>query len=249
MLDRRLCRWISTVVGISGRQRPQGAWGWRRLAEAPVSVPSAAAGPPGRCFSRIKLLIARLAVILEGIVTTLDAERRVNIAPMGPIVDAAMHRFIFRPYQTSTTYANLARTGEGVFHVVDDVLLLAQAAVGQIEPLPNLVRAEAVDGMILADACRWYAFRVASIDASHPRTEIISDVIAHDAIRDFFGFNRAKHAVVEAAILATRVHLLPAEEIERDLSRHAVLVQKTGGPREHKAFEFLSNYIHKSQSP
>jgi uncharacterized protein len=182
-------------------------------------------------------------MILEGIVTTLNADASANISPMGPLVDAAMERLVLRPYQTSTTYVNLKRTGEGVFHVTDDVLLLAKAAVGEPAPLPALVRAEKVNGLILADACRWYAFRVQSIDDNQPRSQIVADVVDRGRIRDFFGFNRAKHAVVEAAILATRVGLLPREEIAAEFNRLAVIVEKTGGEQEHLAFEHLQDYV------
>ena len=60
---------------------------------------------------------------------------------------------------------------------------------------------------------------------------------------DFFGFNRARHAVLEAAILATRGHLLPAVEIQAELARLRPWVDKTGEPAEHRAFQFLSEYI------
>jgi hypothetical protein len=182
-------------------------------------------------------------VILEGLVTTLNADGSPNISPMGPRVDPQMRRLILRPYQTSTTYANLKKRGEGVFHVTDNVLLIAQAAVGEPSPRPALVPANAVEGVILMDACRWYAFRVSSFDDSHDRTEIVADVVDSGRTRDFFGFNRAKHAVVEAAILATRVHLLPRDEIVAELARLAPLVQKTGGEQEHQAFEFLREYV------
>jgi hypothetical protein len=182
-------------------------------------------------------------MILEGIVTTRNPDGTINISPMGPHVDASMERLVLRPYQTSTTYQNLKRTREGVFHVIDDVLLLAQAAVGQPDPIPRMIDAPAIDGAILSDACRWYAFRVESLDDRAERTEIIARVIDRGTIRDFFGFNRAKHAVVEAAILATRTAFLPAEEIRREFERLAVPVEKTGGPQEHEAFEFLQRYI------
>ena len=182
-------------------------------------------------------------MILEGIVTTLNADGSVNIAPMGPRVDEGLERLLLRPYQTSTTYANLKRSGEGVFHVTDDVLLLAQAAIDAVDPPPELLRAEAVAGVILANACRWYAFRVRSIDDRQPRTEIVAEVVDHGRRREFFGFNRAKHAVLEAAILATRLALIPRAEIEAELARLAAPVEKTGGPREHQAFELLRNYV------
>jgi uncharacterized protein len=71
-------------------------------------------------------------------------------------------------------------------------------------------------------------------------------VVDRGTIREFFGFNRAKHAVVEAAILATRTAFLPPEEIRGEFARLAVLVEKTGGPREHEAFEFLERFIDKA---
>lgn len=182
-------------------------------------------------------------MILEGIVTTLFADGTVNVAPMGPEVDPAMSRLVLKPYQTSTTYQNLKRTGQGVFHVTDDVELLARAAVGTLDPLPAMQPANAVEGKILSGACRWYAFRVGSLDDSQERTRIVCDVVAAGRLRDFFGFNRAKHAVVEAAILATRTEFLPAAEILSQFERLKVLVDKTGGPAEQRAFEFLSTFV------
>jgi hypothetical protein len=71
-------------------------------------------------------------VILEGIVTTLAPEGPLNVAPMGPKLGRDPRRFVLRPYRTSTTYRNLKASGEGVFHVTDDVLLLARAAIGRL---------------------------------------------------------------------------------------------------------------------
>jgi uncharacterized protein len=189
------------------------------------------------------LIGVAMPLILEGIVTTINDDGSPNISPMGPQVDESMQRFVLKPYQTSRTYQNLKRTGGGVFHVTDDVELLAQAAVGTPDPLPRLMPCPAVAGQILADACRWYAFRVSSLDDSRERTEIIVDVVDRGTQREFFGFNRGKHAVVEAAILATRVKFLPADEIRHDFDRLRILVEKTGGPAEHRAFEFLSRYV------
>jgi hypothetical protein len=183
------------------------------------------------------------ATLLEGIVTTLDADGTPHIAPMGPIVDAEFNRLTLRPFRTSTTYANLKRSGAGVLHVTDDVELLARAAVGRLEQLPRLTPAEAVEGVILADACRWYAFRVESLDDRNERTHIVARVVDRGRLRDFFGFNRAKHAVVEAAILATRIGLLAPEHIRSELQRLEVLVEKTGGNQERCALAFLESHI------
>ena len=182
-------------------------------------------------------------MVLEGIVTTLNADGGVNIAPMGPRVDAGMRQIILRPYQTATTYQNLKRTAEGVLHVTDDVELLARAAIGPLNPPPELMPAEGVTGFRLADTCRWYSFRVRAIDDQTERTTLIAEVVTSGRARDFFGFNRAKHAVLEAAILATRLHLLPAQEIAAEFARLKVLVDKTGGDQEHRAFTLLADYV------
>lgn len=185
-------------------------------------------------------------MILEGLMTTVNADETPNISPMGPRVDAALTTLVLRPYQTSTTYQNLKRTGEGVFHVTDNVEMIAHAAVEKLTPLPALHDASAVRGFILSDACRWYAVRVASLDDRHERTEINCTVVDCGRQRDFCGFNRAKHAVIEAAILATRTKLLPAAQIASEMRQLAVIVDKTAGDAERRAFAFLDDFIRRA---
>jgi len=182
-------------------------------------------------------------MILEGIVTTTAADGTINIAPMGPQVDLEMLRFLLRPFRTAQTYRNLKEHGEGVFHVTDDVLLLARAALGPVDPAPPLVAAAQVRGHILRDACRYYEFRVVALDEREERVRIEAEVVHAGRLRDFFGFNRAKHAVVEAAILATRTDFLPLEDIEAEFCKLAVIVDKTGGAKEHEALAFLRAHL------
>jgi hypothetical protein len=181
-------------------------------------------------------------VILEGIVTTLDEAGTLNVAPMGPKVDPEMRRFVLRPFRTSTTYRNLKNRGEGVLHVTDDVLLIAKAAIGRPVDPPTRP-AEVIRGRILSDACRYFEFRVTDLVDRDERTTIHSEVVAQGRQRDFFGLNRGKHAVVEAAILATRTSILPLEEILAEIRKLAPLVEKTGGADEHAAFRLLSDYV------
>lgn len=187
-------------------------------------------------------------MILEGIVTTVDEEGGVHIAPMGPKVDAEMKRFVLRPFQTSTTFRNLRRAGEGVLHVTDDVALLARAAIGPLRPPPELLPATGVTGYRLADTCRWYSFRVVSLDDREDRATLVAEVVAAGRVRDFFGFNRAKHAVVEAAILATRTSFLPESEVVGQFTQLNVMVEKTGGEQERAAFETLAAHVRAAYS-
>jgi hypothetical protein len=184
-------------------------------------------------------------MILEGIVTTLNDDGSVNIAPMGPRVDATMSRFLLRPFRTAQTYRNLKRHGEGVLHVTDDVWLLARAALGPVEPAPALIAANQVQGFVLADACRAYEFRVLSFDESGERVGIAAEVVHSERFRDFFGLSRAKHAILEAAILATRTDFLPLAEIDAEFHELAILVDKTGGEQERQALAFLRAHLDK----
>lgn len=185
-------------------------------------------------------------MILEGIVTTQNSAGDVNVAPMGPIVDESMESFILRPFQTSTTYQNLKGHPFGVLHVVDDVLLLAKAAISRLDKTPETFQAITIPGHVLKSACRWYEFRVTLLDDSDERTRIEARAIHAGRLRDFFGFNRAKHAVLEAAILATRIHILPPDEILAQIDALRSPVEKTAGRDERAAFQLIDEYVQSS---
>jgi hypothetical protein len=182
-------------------------------------------------------------LILEGIVVSCDEQGGVNVAPMGPRVDRLLSRFVLRPFQTAQTFCNLKSTGRCVFHVTDDVLLLALAAVGQLDTPPKLARIDGFECPRLADACRWFALQAESIDDAAERATIVCRVVSQGEVRPFLGFNRAKHAVLEAAILATRIGILAAGEINREMERLAIPVQKTAGEQERQAFQLVRDYV------
>jgi len=162
---------------------------------------------------------------------------------MGPIVDESMSTLRLRPFKTSQTYRNLKERPHGVLHVVDDALLLARAAINVWGSAPATFPAERVNGVVLEDACRWYEFEISEFDDAGERTDLVAKVVHVGRRRDFFGFNRAKHAVVEAAILATRLHLLGRDEILRQFELLRIPVEKTAGPREIEAFQLLESYV------
>ena len=188
-------------------------------------------------------------LILEGLLTTQNLDGSLNCAPMGPIVAEAdshqpLGQFVFRPFQTSTTFRNLQRSRCGVFHVTDDVLLLVRAVVGELEAnAPPTHAAEKIAGRVVTDSCRWYELEVTGIDDSTQRAIVQTRVLQIGHGREWFGFNRARHAVLEAAILATRVGILSEDDIRRQLAAWQPLIEKTGGPREHQAWELVQSTI------
>ncbi len=187
-------------------------------------------------------------MILEGIITTVDDDGRPHLSAMGPEVDSAFSRFELRPFPSSRTCQNLRRDGQAVFHVTDDVELLAAIVVDSPPPNAILERAKVVDGYVLTNACRAYELNVLHQDFTGPRGLLVCEVASLHRIRDFFGFNRAKHAVVEAAILATRLGFLPQVEIETKWNWLAAMVEKTGENAERRAFKLLTAFVEKTHT-
>jgi hypothetical protein len=178
-------------------------------------------------------------MILETIVTTLDSNESVNFAPMG--VEWGDDVIVLKPFLETTTFRNISGTRAAVVNLTDDAMLFAQGAISR--PQLPWVPASIVKGAVLEAACSWRELEVLTVDATPPRSKIEARVVHRGVRREFMGFNRAKHAVLEAAILATRTHLLPAEQIREEYARLQVLVDKTAGPREREAMALLTQYV------
>jgi hypothetical protein len=182
-------------------------------------------------------------MIIETIVTTVSADGTVNCAPMGVEWDAAVDddSIVLKPFLETATYRNLMATRVAVVNLTDDVRVFARAAISN--PQPPTVGAAVVQGVVLADCCSWRELEVRSIDSTPPRSRIETMVVHRDRRRDFIGFNRAAAAVLEVAIYATRLHILPRDFIESELARLQVIVDKTAGAREREAMELLAQFV------
>lgn len=181
-------------------------------------------------------------MILETIVTTTDAAGGVNIAPMG--VEWGTDRIVLKPFLETVTYRNVLATRVAVVNLVDDVRVFARAAISN--PSYPTVPAAVVAGVRLADCCSWRELRVVEVDSTPPRSRIAADVVHRGLQREFIGFNRACHAVLEATIYATRLHLLPRDQVEQELARLQILVDKTAGPAEHEAMALITDFVRTS---
>lgn len=185
-------------------------------------------------------------IVVEGIITTLDSSDRLHVAAMGALVtpEPSPPRLTLRPFETSTSLRHLRERGEAVFHLVDDPILLARTVVKRLDVATIPTRAaQRVAGRILTDCCGYRELRVLTIQETRPRVAVELRVEAAGQVREWAGWNRARFAVVEAAILATRVGILPQVDIERQLVGLRPLVEKTGGEHEHQAFEWLVEHI------
>ena len=180
--------------------------------------------------------------VIETVVTTLDDHGEPHFAAMGVVWDEPT--IVIRPYTNTRTFRYLRKRGEAVVNVTDDVLLFAKSALTheRLETEP----AAHVQGVVLRDACHWREVEVSAIAVpgeSVARADVITRVVGGGTNRPFAGLCRAKHAVVEASILASRIRFLPLAEILDGIGRLEPLVEKTGGPGEREAFSFIRSYL------
>ena len=175
-------------------------------------------------------------MIVETIVTSVARDGSINCAPMG--VEWGEEIIVLKPFLETVTYSNVSATGAAVVNLTDDVSVFARSAISN--PRYPTEPAAAVAGVVLTDCCSWY---VRSIDRTPPRSRIETRVVHRGVRREFIGFNRASHAVLEATIYATRLHILSPHFVESELERLQTIVDKTAGPRESKAMDLLTEYI------
>ena len=176
-----------------------------------------------------------LCPIIETVVTTINPDGSVNCGAMG--VEWGEREIVIKPYRGTRTLRNLRETMAGVVNLTDDMLLFSEAALS--DPHPPTHPATSVDGAVLDDACSWREVRVEAIEEGGQRARVTTQVVGGGTGREFLGLNRARHAILEASILASRVRILPAEDIRAELRPLQVLVDKTGGPRERAAMDYV----------
>jgi len=180
-----------------------------------------------------------MAMIRETIVTTVNADGRIHVAPIGIIADG--EGWIIAPSRPSTTLDNLRAVPFAVANHTDDVRIFAGCLTGR-QDWPT-VAADHVPVPRLAVALSHAELAVARVveDAERPRFHC--RVVSAAAHAPFAGFNRAQAAVVEAAILASRLQFLPREKVEREIAYLEIAVAKTGGPVEREAWAWLMDKI------
>ena len=178
-------------------------------------------------------------MILETIITTVARDGAVNVAPMG--VEWGDEAIVLKPFLETATYRNVRATGAAVVNLIDDIRVFAHAAIAN--PAYPTVPAVVIRGVVLADCCSWRELEVRSIDSTPPRSRIETAVVHRGTRREFIGFNRARHAVLEAAIHVTRLHILPRAFIESELARLQVIVDKTAGAPEFEAMALLTEHV------
>src|SRR5215218_2566268 len=162
--------------------------------------------------------------IRESIVTTLDADGSAHVAPLGVIEEPPF--LVIAPFRTSTTLDNLRRHPFACVNYTADARVFAGCVTRRRRDWPTLP-AERIEGRRLEGALAHSEVEVAEVaeDEQRPRFRCREVHLATHA--PFLGLNRAQAACVEAAILVTRLHMLPREKAEREMAYLGIAIQKT----------------------
>ncbi len=175
-------------------------------------------------------------MIREVIVGTRTPEGDTHLAPMG--VHEHEQTLVLAPYRPSCTLDNLLGFNQAVINLCDDVCVYVGCLTGRRDW--PMVAAHTVQLQRLRDVPAHIEVeveRVASADSGRPRFYCRKKYVGTHA--PFAGFNRAQAAVLEAAILYTRLDRLPTGQVQRELEYLGNAVQKTAGPREQQAWDWL----------
>jgi uncharacterized protein len=177
--------------------------------------------------------------IIETIITTLNGDGTVYIAPLGLIADG--DQWVIAPFKPSRTLENLRARPSACASHVDDVRVFAGGVTGRKE-WPTVL-ATTIKGARLAGCVSHWELAVAHVIEDEQRPRFVCDVQASVAHRAWGGYNRAQAAVIEGAVLVSRLHMLPAEKIEAEWRYLEIAIQKTAGPIELEAWGWLSEKI------
>lgn len=180
-----------------------------------------------------------MPLIRETIVTTVDGAGRLHVAPLGLIAEP--EGWVIAPFRPSTTLENLQAVPFAVANYTDDVRVFAGCLTGRRDW--PLVAADEVPVPRLSAVLAHAELAVIGVTDDRDRPRFTCRVLRRVQHAPFEGFNRAQAAVIEAAILVSRLRLLPSDRIAREIAYLETAIVKTAGPAELEAWGWLMEKI------
>lgn len=183
-------------------------------------------------------------MIRETLVTTLSPDGRAHLAPMGVQTDG--ERLVLAPFRPSRSLDNLLRERCAVINYCDDVRVFAGCLTGR-RTWP-VCATEMIRGFRLQNALGHTEVVIETVEEDQTRPRLVCRTVFQAVHAGFSGFNRAQGAVIEAAILVSRLHMLPADKIDSEIEYLKIAIDKTAGPREAEAWGWLMQAIAEHRS-
>ncbi len=177
--------------------------------------------------------------IHEVIVTTLTDDGKTHSAPMG--ITEVNGYLLIQPFKPSATYENLKRHRQCTINYTDDVRVFAGSLTGRRDW--STLPCQKIKGQYLSQALTHSELEIIAFDDNSPRASFTGEVVCEQSHAPFRGFNRAQSAVIDAAILVSRLKMLPAEKIRQEIAYLKIAIDKTAGRRELEAWGWLITKI------
>ncbi|HSV00672.1 MAG TPA: DUF447 domain-containing protein [Roseiarcus sp.] len=178
-----------------------------------------------------------MPLIREAVITTVNGRGEPHIAPLGLIAEGSA--WILAPFHPSTTLDNLRQAPFAVANFTDDVRVFAGCLTGRRDWA--LAAADTVAAPRLKATLSHLELVVIEVREHETRPRFVCRVAHQASHAPFQGFNRAQAAVIEGAVLVSRLHMLPRAEVEAELARLEIIVGKTAGPAETEAWGWLKD--------
>ena len=178
-------------------------------------------------------------MIYETILTSIDARNNPHIAPFG--IRERNGLIVIAPFRPSISLDNLLLSRTAVINLTDDVRVFAGALTGRTRwPLR---KADKVNGYVLETVLAHRELELVEVEEDMVRPQLYFRVVHEVVHAPFRGFNRAQAAVIELAVLVSRLHRLPMEKIDAELAYLMIAIEKTAGERELEAWNWLIEKI------
>lgn len=182
--------------------------------------------------------------IHEILIITSNPDGSPHIAPMG--LRQRDELYLLAPFRPSTTLDNLLRERCASVNTTDDVRVYAGCLSGHRDwPTVPCTR---IRGHRLTHALSHRELQIERIDDDGVRPELLCRSVYSQSHGPFQGFNRAQAAVLELAILVSRLHMLPQEKIDGELDYLQVAIDKTAGIAEQQAWDWLIARVREHRS-
>lgn len=178
-------------------------------------------------------------MIYETIISTVDVAGNAHITPFG--VQKKDSLIVISPFKPSTTLDNILATECAVMNLTDDVRVFAGAIV-KAQP-QAILPATVVNGVRLAETLAHQELHLEQVVDDAERPQLWMRVVHAETHQPFAGFNRAQAAVIELAVLASRLSRLPKEKVLSERDYLQIAIDKTAGERELQAWQWLVEKI------
>ena len=146
-----------------------------------------------------------MTYVRETIVTTKNIDNTIKISPLGIYIDEEILRI--KPFKPSISLDNILRNKSGVINYVDDVRVFASCIVKNDLKI-ELTKVDKIDCSRIKSAVSHTEFIIDHVKDDNLRPTIICKPVNEEIHRMYYGLNRAKSAVLELCILASRLGIV-----------------------------------------